>query len=142
MRNIGRVCLRLRFCVLCWCGSARVPILYQLNIVSDYAITQYRTNASEITHLVRIVCSGLYPWRRWIQKVARGPGADPRGVTWVMTPPLRPGAPQACQGHRRLSRGTTGLAEAPQNFQGTPRDHMLVRCTTGLPGAPQAFEKS
>ena len=35
-------------------------IPYQLNIVSDYAITQYRTNASEIAHLVRIVCSGLY----------------------------------------------------------------------------------
>ena len=34
-------------------------IPYQLNIVSDYAITQYRTNASEIAHLVRIVCSGL-----------------------------------------------------------------------------------
>ena len=34
-------------------------IPYQLNIVSDYAITQYRTNASDIAHLVRIVCSGL-----------------------------------------------------------------------------------
>ena len=32
---------------------------YQLNIVSDYAITQYGTNASDIAHLVRIVCSGL-----------------------------------------------------------------------------------
>ena len=35
-------------------------IPYQLNIISDNAITQYRTNASEIAHLVRIVCSGLY----------------------------------------------------------------------------------
>ena len=38
-------------------------IPYQLNIVSDYAITQNRTNASEIAHLVRIVCSGLNPPR-------------------------------------------------------------------------------
>ena len=38
--------------------STYIP--YQLNIVSDYAITQYRTNASDIAHLVRIVCSGLY----------------------------------------------------------------------------------
>ena len=42
--------------VLVWLGTC---IPYQLNIVSDYAITQYRTNASEIAHLVRIVCSGL-----------------------------------------------------------------------------------
>ena len=38
--------------VLVW-PSTCIP--YQLNIVSDYAITQYRTNASEIAHLVRIV---------------------------------------------------------------------------------------
>ena len=42
--------------VLVWLSTC---IPYQLNIVSDYAITQYRTNASEIAHLVRIVCSGL-----------------------------------------------------------------------------------
>ena len=42
--------------VLVWL-STYIP--YQLNIVSDYAITQYRTNASDIAHLVRIVCSGL-----------------------------------------------------------------------------------
>ena len=35
-------------------------IPYQLNSVSDYAITYYRTNVSEIAHLLRIVCSGLY----------------------------------------------------------------------------------
>ena len=46
--------------VLVWL-STYIP--YQLNIVSDYAITQYRTNASEIAHLVRIVCSGLYTFR-------------------------------------------------------------------------------
>ena len=44
--------------VLVW-HSTCIP--YQLNIVSDYAITQYWTNASEIAHLVRIVCSGLKP---------------------------------------------------------------------------------
>ena len=38
--------------VLVW-PSTCIP--YQLNIVSDYAITQYRTNASEIAHLVRLV---------------------------------------------------------------------------------------
>ena len=43
--------------VLVWLSTC---IPYRLNIVSDYAITQYRTNASEIAHLVRIVCSGLY----------------------------------------------------------------------------------
>ena len=43
--------------MLVWLSTC---IPYQLNIVSDYAITQYRTNASEIAHLVRIVCSGLY----------------------------------------------------------------------------------
>ena len=42
--------------VLVWLSTC---IPYQLNIVSDYAITQYRTNASEIAHLVRVVCSGL-----------------------------------------------------------------------------------
>ena len=42
--------------VLVWL-STYIPC--QLNIVSDYAITQYRTNASEIAHLVHIVCSGL-----------------------------------------------------------------------------------
>ena len=41
--------------MLVWLSTC---ILYQLNIVSDYAITQYRTNASDIAHLVRIVCSG------------------------------------------------------------------------------------
>ena len=30
-------------------------IPYQLNVVSDYAIAQYRTNASDIAHFVRIV---------------------------------------------------------------------------------------
>ena len=39
-----------------WLGTCNS---YQLNIVSDYAITQYGTNASDIAHLVRIVCSGL-----------------------------------------------------------------------------------
>ena len=43
--------------VLVWLSTC---IPYQLNIVSDYAITQYRMNASDIAHLVRIVCSGLY----------------------------------------------------------------------------------
>ena len=38
--------------VLVWLSTC---IPYQLNIVSDYAITQYRTNASDIAHLVRIV---------------------------------------------------------------------------------------
>ena len=42
--------------VLVWLSTC---IPYQLNIVSDYAITQYRTNVSEIAHLVRVVCSGL-----------------------------------------------------------------------------------
>ena len=42
--------------VLVWL-SMYIP--YQLNSVSDYAITYYRTNASEIAHLLRIVCSGL-----------------------------------------------------------------------------------
>ena len=58
VRNIGRVRPRLRFLrtVLVWLSTC---IPYQLNIVSDYAITQYRTNASEVAHLVRIVCSGL-----------------------------------------------------------------------------------
>ena len=42
--------------VLVWLSTC---IPYQLNIISDYAIAQYRTNASEIAHLVRIVCSGL-----------------------------------------------------------------------------------
>ena len=38
--------------VLVWLSTC---IPYQLNIVSAYAITQYRTNASEIAHFVRIV---------------------------------------------------------------------------------------
>ena len=44
--------------VLVWLSMC---IPYQLNIVSNYAITQYRTNASDIAHLVRIVCSSLNP---------------------------------------------------------------------------------
>ena len=38
--------------VLVWLSTC---IPYQQNIVSDYAITQYRTVASEIAHFVRIV---------------------------------------------------------------------------------------
>ena len=38
--------------VLVWLSMC---IPYQLNIVSDYAIAQYRTNASDIAHFVRIV---------------------------------------------------------------------------------------
>ena len=38
--------------VLVWLSTC---IPYQLNIVSDYAIAQYRTNASDIAHFVRIV---------------------------------------------------------------------------------------
>ena len=42
--------------VLVWLSTC---ITYQLNLISDYAQAQYRTNASEIAHFVRIVCSGL-----------------------------------------------------------------------------------
>ena len=50
----------VRDCAFAYCASvAQYVYHYQLNIVSDYAITQYRTNASEIAHLVRAVCSGL-----------------------------------------------------------------------------------
>ena len=50
----------VRYCVFAYCASvAQYVYSHQLNIVSDYAITQYRTNASDIAHLVRIVCSGL-----------------------------------------------------------------------------------
>ena len=38
--------------VLVWLSTC---IPYQPNIVSDYAIAQYRTNASDIAHFVRIV---------------------------------------------------------------------------------------
>ena len=41
-----------------------------------------------------------------------------------MTPLLGPGASQACQGHHRIIRGTTGLAGEPQNFQGTPHTYL------------------
>ena len=89
-------------------------------------------------------------------------GADPRGVTWVMTPPLGPGAPPAYQGHHRPSRGprpsrgtteppryTTYLSEPPQACQehhrpsrGTSqrpvqRHHGPARDITRLSGAPQ-----
>ena len=49
-------------------------------------------------------------------------GADSRGWGHMgHDPSLGPGAPQACQGHHQLIRGTTGgLAGAPQNFQATP----------------------
>ena len=52
----------------------------------------------------------------------------------VMTLPLSPGAPQACQGHHRLIRGTTDLAGAPQASQGAHK--RPSRGTTGLPRAP------
>ena len=59
--------------MLVWLSTC---IPYQLNIVSDYAITQYRTNASEIAHLVRIVYSGL--------KTATIGGRDDRcGRLWL-----------------------------------------------------------
>ena len=45
--------------------------------------------------------------------------------------PWGPGAPQACQGHHRPIRGTTGLSEAPQARQG---HHRPSRGTTGLSG--------
>ena len=38
--------------VLVWLSTC---IPYQLNIVSDYAVAQYRTNASDIAHFVRVV---------------------------------------------------------------------------------------
>ena len=51
VRNIGRVRPTLRFLrtVLVWLSTC---ISYQLNIFSDYAIAQYRTNASDIAHFV------------------------------------------------------------------------------------------
>ena len=54
VRNIGRVRPGLRFLrtVLVWLSTC---ISYQLNIASDYAMAQYRTNASDIAHFVRIV---------------------------------------------------------------------------------------
>ena len=52
--------------MLVWLSAC---ISYQLNIVSDYAITQYRTNASEIAHLVRIVCSDLNMFNRCALKL-------------------------------------------------------------------------
>ena len=60
------------------------------------------------------------------------------GGTWVMTPPWGPGAPQACQGHHRPIRGTTGLTGAPQARQG---HHRPSKGTTGLSGAPQACQE-
>ena len=46
----------VRDCAFAYCASvAQYVYHYQLNIVSDYAITQYRTNASDIAHFVRIV---------------------------------------------------------------------------------------
>ena len=46
----------VRDCAVAYCASvAQYVYSLSLNIVSDYAITQYRTNASEIAHLVRIV---------------------------------------------------------------------------------------
>ena len=38
--------------VLVWLSTC---IPYQLNIVSDHAVAQYRTNASDIAHFVRVV---------------------------------------------------------------------------------------
>ena len=55
--------------VLVWLSTC---IPYQLSIVSDYAITQYRTNASKIAHLVRIVCSGLNWSPQFAAPVKRG----------------------------------------------------------------------
>ena len=67
-------------------------------------------------------------------------------VTWVMTLPLGPGPPQACQGHHRPSRGTTelrrdttGLPGAPQVCQGHHLSSRGTRGITGLLGAPQSL---
>ena len=49
--------------VLVWLSTC---IPYQLNF--DYAIMQYRTNASEIAHLIPIVCSGLNELRALFQQ--------------------------------------------------------------------------
>ena len=70
----------VRDCVFAYCASVaqylRVfpisPIVPHYSpIVLDYAITQYRTNASVIAHLVRIMCSGLncntHPWQLCIR---------------------------------------------------------------------------
>ena len=79
-----------------------------------------------------------FAYPRYEIRVSRG---GSRGVTWVMTLPLGPGAPQACQGHHGIVRGTS----APQACQG---HHRLVRGTTELPsdttylsGAPQACQE-
>ena len=59
-----------------------------------------------------------------------------------MALPLGPGAPQACQGDHRTSKGhqilvraTTGLPRSTTGLAGAP-----VRGTTGLSGAPQACQ--
>ena len=67
--------------VLVWLSTC---IPYQLNIVSDYAITQYRMNASEIAHLVRIVCSGLKP---------RILDSQPNSIAFVRVVSVRPPLP-------------------------------------------------
>ena len=81
------------------------------------------------------VSTAAPPCRSSVQWRIQGGG----GVTWVMTPPpWGPGAPQACQGHHRPIRGTTGLTGAPQTRQG---HHRPSKGTTGLSGAPQACQE-
>ena len=50
-------------------------------MVSDYVKTQYRTNASEIAHFVRIVCSGLKTDHRSLS-----PSVDQSGEQWSAEP--------------------------------------------------------
>ena len=65
-------------------------------------------------------------WIEWKQGRIQG------GHMSYAPPPLGPEATQACQGHHRLIRGTTGLAGALQNFQETPYIY--------LSGPPQACQ--
>ena len=59
------------------------------------------------------ICENVTGWFGFGGRLSTCNSGGSRGVTWVMTPSLGTGAPQACQGHHRNARSTTGLSGAP-----------------------------
>ena len=106
--------------VLVWL-STRIP--YQLNIVSDYAIAQYRTNASDIAHFVRIVWLDLKSARKYVIELHFASVQFPFSDTTVKTSPpptnvkVVPASPVIPSKHYSYERLSVRLSQSPRHHQ-------------------------
>ena len=111
--------------VLVWLSTC---IPYQSNIVSDYAKTQSQTNASEIAHFVRMVCSGLKCWT--------SPGRSFAGYWW------QPRSLRTCQWAAGRVRWFRWMWRCLQMLGGLYCHHLCFPCLSvpGRHGVPSCWK--